>query len=116
MHRVIRILLNTFMISHYPASLTLDQYLVSTRSIKTSVQDICGFSAPSLNCKDTTRQRLPASDSNQLSTTRDHTSSHELYCCALSFSLYVAGPSNATFGARPEVIEQIFHMGDHFRI
>ena len=125
--RVLRILLNEFLIENYSSSPTSDSYLssvgVAHDNLEKLTSDICACVPQYIGCDSAARRRLPAfaypldhHDSRATATGHSHSPNHQLECYTLIFPLYIAGRSQAVPDVKPWAIKQLRYISSHFHV
>ena len=125
--RVLRILLNEFLIENYPSSPTSDRYLslvgVAHDNIEMLASEICACVPQYVDCDPAAPHRLPAPaysldhhDPGPAATGHSHSPNHQLECYTLIFPLYIVGRSQAIPDVKPWIIKTLHHISSHFDV
>jgi hypothetical protein len=113
--RLIRILLNEFILSHYlevDATLALAQS--SIRNIEEMGRDICASVPQYVDCLSAARDKFPSSISKSAHT---HSPNQNFDCYTLIFPLCVAARSRySSINLKSWAIKELHHIGGHFSI
>lgn len=118
-NRLVRIILNDDLIDYYdsgpatPATEALTA--VARNNIEQLCREIC-FSVPQfIDCGDIAKRNKRYT--NEGETCDHHSALHNLDCYSLIFPLYVAGHSpRCRFEMKQWIVNQLKHIGEHFRI
>ena len=119
--RVLRILLNEFLIENYPSSLTSERYLssagVAQDNIEILTSYICACVPQYVDCDSAARHRLPTPEYPQeAATSHSHSPNHQQECYRLIFPLYIAGRSQALPDVKTWIIKQLQYISNHFHV
>ena len=119
--RVLRILLNEYLIGNYPSSPTSERYLslvgVAHDNIEILKNDICACVPQYVDCDSAARHRLPTpACPREAVTGHSHSPNHQQECYRLIFPLYVAGRSQAVPDVKPWIIKQLHYISSHFYV
>ena len=126
--RVLRVLLNGFLMQNHQSSPTSDEYLsltsVTHNNIEMLTTDICASVPQYVDCDSAARHRLPASaylldhrGSEAAATGHSHSPNHRLECYTLIFPLYIAGKAQTVHpDVKLWIIKQLHYISSHFYV
>lgn len=116
--RLVRVMLNDELIDYYestdPTPATMALTTVSRNNIEQLAREICATVPQYTDCQGIAKRIRRYTNEEDCS---DHSAAHNLDCYSLVFPLYVAGHSpRAPPQLRQWIIDQLYYIGQHFRI
>ena len=119
--RVLRILLNEFLVEKCSSSLIGDRYLslieVAHDNIEILTSDICACVPQYVDCDSAARHRLSDHrDPGAAASGHSHSPEHQIECYTLIFPLYIAGRSQGAPDVKSWIIRKLHHISSHFYV